>query len=391
MMLKTFAAAARSCAGVGTNILECEGGGTAGVWHTFLLIVEILSIGIGILGFIGILIFGIQYLTAKGNVEQTAKAKKRLFQIILGLGAYAVMFAFIVWIMPGGGFTPPNDVTGVTVNLGQTTVEVGRSTTAKATITPSDAKDKSYSLSSDKPAIASIGGGAVRCQSEGTATITATTVNNQTGSATITCIPASNPESSDDQSGNSGRNTPSGTAFSKDDFISAYNSMSTPSYAEVKNLAKSIYGDKLDDYDFIAILAWTRNENYWEHDLYYNYLCSCSMINKALAGEDVYAQVNGGYEGYQGVGYYGTQEFLESGSGYTRQANDAALKTAYLALKNLDTRPYAAHGIVNENGYSYYGNWGKTVQRTSEAFYCTHMLDGTMVCAWDSSADWYAE
>ena len=379
-----------ACAGVDTNILECEGGGTAGIWHVISLVAETLALGLGVLGFIGILVFGIQYLTARGDVEKTTKAKKRLLQVVVGLSAWAVLYALTLWIMPNARFEAPDDITDITLSLDQNSLEVGQLTTFSVTISPSTATDRSYSMSSEQPDIAFESGGGVRCKSVGTATIVVTSVNNKKGSATITCTPPSNPDPDNSSGGNTGSNQ-SGTAYNKNDFISAYDSMDTPSYDEVRALARQVYGNEIDDNDFIAIMAWTRNENYWEHDKYYNYLCSCAMINKALAGEDVYRQVNGGYEGYEGVAYYGTEQFLESGSGYMRQANDAALKTAYLAFKNLDTRPYAAHGIVNENGYSYYGNWGSTVQRTSEAFYCTKTLDGTVVCAWDSSAGWYQE
>ena len=81
--------------------LKDDGQG-CGVYTVLNLVVEILSIGIGILGVIGIMVVGIQYLTAKGNEEQAKKAKRRIFEIILGLAAYAVLFAVIQWLLPGG-------------------------------------------------------------------------------------------------------------------------------------------------------------------------------------------------------------------------------------------------------------------------------------------------
>ena len=63
--------------------------------------VDILSIGIGILGVIGILIVGIQYLTAGGNEEKTRKAKRRMFEIVIGLVAYAVIYALLKFLLPG--------------------------------------------------------------------------------------------------------------------------------------------------------------------------------------------------------------------------------------------------------------------------------------------------
>ena len=65
------------------------------------LIIDILVIGIPILGIIGITIVGIQYLTAGGNEEKTRKAKRRMFEIVIGLVAYALIFAVSQWLGVG--------------------------------------------------------------------------------------------------------------------------------------------------------------------------------------------------------------------------------------------------------------------------------------------------
>ena len=65
------------------------------------LVVDIMSIGIGILGVIGITVVGIQYLTAGGSVEKTQKAKQRMFEIIIGLVSYVVIYSILKWLMPG--------------------------------------------------------------------------------------------------------------------------------------------------------------------------------------------------------------------------------------------------------------------------------------------------
>ena len=58
--------------------------------------------GVGILGVIGIMIAGIQYLTAKGNEEQVKKAKRRIGEIVLGLAAFVTLYVVISWLLPGG-------------------------------------------------------------------------------------------------------------------------------------------------------------------------------------------------------------------------------------------------------------------------------------------------
>ena len=88
--------------GVPTNILKDCGAkeGKESIMCILELAVDILSIGVGILGVIGISIAGIQYLTAGGNEEKTRKAKRRLFEIVIGLAAYAVVYAFLNWLLP---------------------------------------------------------------------------------------------------------------------------------------------------------------------------------------------------------------------------------------------------------------------------------------------------
>lgn len=81
--------------------LKDDGAG-CGVYTILNLIVDILSIGIGILAVIGITIVGTKYLTAKDNIDQVKKAKHRMFQIVIGLIAYVLLYAGVQWLLPGG-------------------------------------------------------------------------------------------------------------------------------------------------------------------------------------------------------------------------------------------------------------------------------------------------
>lgn len=96
---------AASCEGVNTAIIEC-GDNESGIGHILGLVVGIMSVLVGILGVIGITVVGIQYLTARGNEEQTRKAKRRMLEIVIGLIAYVLIAALIGWLMPGGLFNP---------------------------------------------------------------------------------------------------------------------------------------------------------------------------------------------------------------------------------------------------------------------------------------------
>ncbi len=84
--------------------LTCDDGNGSSIIGVLRLVVEIMTIGVGILGVVGITIVGTQYLTAGGNEEQTRKAKRRMFEIVIGIVAYVVLYALLAWLLPG--FSP---------------------------------------------------------------------------------------------------------------------------------------------------------------------------------------------------------------------------------------------------------------------------------------------
>ena len=92
---------AAECGGANTALIDCEET-EGGVWHILSLILDLLSMGIGILGVIGISVAGVQFLTSKGNPEQAGKAKTRIFQLVIGLAMYALLFVGLEWLLPGG-------------------------------------------------------------------------------------------------------------------------------------------------------------------------------------------------------------------------------------------------------------------------------------------------
>ena len=94
------------CGGVSTSIINCDNNATGEESFYGILgwIVRILTIMVGVLAVIGIVIVGIQYLTAKDNEEQVRKAKKRLFNIIIGIIAYVLLATVANFLIPGGFF-----------------------------------------------------------------------------------------------------------------------------------------------------------------------------------------------------------------------------------------------------------------------------------------------
>lgn len=66
------------------------------------LILKILVYGIGAAATVGIVVAGIQYMTARDNESQVTAAKTRLFNVAIGLVAWAVMWTVMNWLIPGG-------------------------------------------------------------------------------------------------------------------------------------------------------------------------------------------------------------------------------------------------------------------------------------------------
>ncbi len=62
----------------------------------------ILTAGVGILATIGLVISGIQYTAARDNAAMVTKVKSRIFNIVIGLLAYGVMWVVLEWLIPGG-------------------------------------------------------------------------------------------------------------------------------------------------------------------------------------------------------------------------------------------------------------------------------------------------
>lgn len=113
---------ALSLLGIGTPVLAASGqektmaydaailktcGGKAddpdgeGVMCILTGVMDVMTIGIGILGVLGITIVGIQYLTAGDNEDKTRKAKRRMLEIVIGLVAYVLIYAFLKFLIPG--------------------------------------------------------------------------------------------------------------------------------------------------------------------------------------------------------------------------------------------------------------------------------------------------
>ena len=94
--------AEENCVGTALFGEVCDACNGGGINFVLMYTVEAMIIGIGILAVIGLMVFGIQYLTAGSNSGQTAKAKGRLINMIVGLVTYVVLIAFLQFLSPDG-------------------------------------------------------------------------------------------------------------------------------------------------------------------------------------------------------------------------------------------------------------------------------------------------
>ena len=105
MVGAVFAATPAYAATEGTAILDScwnpDDQDGEGIKCILKITVDILTVGVGVLGVLGIVIAGIQYLTSAGNEEQMRKAKRRIFEIVIGLAAYVLIYALLSWLLPG--------------------------------------------------------------------------------------------------------------------------------------------------------------------------------------------------------------------------------------------------------------------------------------------------
>jgi len=105
------------CGGISTSIINCpdqdgtdkNGNGSldveeTGVWGILLLIVNILTAGVGVLALAGIVYGSVLYTSAGGNQEQVKKAMGIFTNVVIGVLAFAAMWALLNFLIPGGVF-----------------------------------------------------------------------------------------------------------------------------------------------------------------------------------------------------------------------------------------------------------------------------------------------
>ena len=76
----------------------------SGTWLLLLFILNILTIGVGIVAVGAIGYAGFLYATASDNESQVKQAKDMIRNTVVGIGAYGFMYVLLQFLIPGGVF-----------------------------------------------------------------------------------------------------------------------------------------------------------------------------------------------------------------------------------------------------------------------------------------------
>lgn len=78
----------------------CSTGEGTEIFVILSIVVQIFTACIGTLAVIGIVYFGVQYLTTGDDPGKVKKAKSRLLAIVIGLASYAVIYSALYFLLP---------------------------------------------------------------------------------------------------------------------------------------------------------------------------------------------------------------------------------------------------------------------------------------------------
>ena len=97
------------CGGVPTSVVSCPQTGSgsieqSGIWGILILVINILSVGVGIAAVGGVVYGSILYTTAGGGLDQTKKARAIIANTVVGIVLYIAMWALLNYMIPGGIF-----------------------------------------------------------------------------------------------------------------------------------------------------------------------------------------------------------------------------------------------------------------------------------------------
>ena len=98
-LTRTFAAF--NCQDGAIIRVNCGDGGE-GIFNILNIVLNILTVGVGIAATVGIIVAALRYSQARDKAESVAGAKKMIINIVIGLALWAVFYGLVNWLLPGG-------------------------------------------------------------------------------------------------------------------------------------------------------------------------------------------------------------------------------------------------------------------------------------------------
>lgn len=98
------------CGGVDTAIIKCDQNNSGtdvennGIWGLLLIVINVLTAGVGVLAVGGIVYAAVLYTTAEDKADQVKKSTDVITNVVIGLVAFALMWAGLNFLIPGGVF-----------------------------------------------------------------------------------------------------------------------------------------------------------------------------------------------------------------------------------------------------------------------------------------------
>jgi len=107
LLLISYPAYAISYSCVGGNATDCLTGNSDvnSILNIIKIGINFLAAGVGVLATTMLIYGGIQYITSNGNPQSITAAKQKITNVVIGVIAFAFLYALIQWLIPGGIFS----------------------------------------------------------------------------------------------------------------------------------------------------------------------------------------------------------------------------------------------------------------------------------------------
>lgn len=111
-LILTSPVLAAECGSATTSIISCQADKSTtdgkvennAIWKILIMVLNIMIAGVGVLAVAGIVWGSLLYASAGDRPEQTKKAKEIIFNVVLGLLAFGLMYSVLNFLIPGGVF-----------------------------------------------------------------------------------------------------------------------------------------------------------------------------------------------------------------------------------------------------------------------------------------------